>query len=365
MKAAISQEQTMDISFLTRREVSQPKDVEGRVSSDIHRIYKTGSRAGCFCNTRNTRCSTRNSKRDRPEPCIGTSPLGSITLSWWKKEAVCCQELMRNTSYILNTSYCTKATNQLLTRYELGILWWGETQGVQRCFCSCACWTPSRTAVSQPLPSPLLFPWPCATCWQKLGGGRRVRGREGVRKWESEKEAAEIIKKKQPQTSCELFWQKLTSCFRNICISKFLFQHGYKSKSYLQAFPIRPSRTRLVVQSMDYKVRMSSPKVNSIVRVVLLKGLTGDLLTFHFILSSESQEIHLRCYLQRGGGEWRCSAVCKKFIGQFISFGAQFSCPPIPIVQFSYFCFLIQRWRASQLCMVKPSVPPIMPWGWA
>lgn len=45
----------MDISFLTRREVSQPEeDVEGRVSSDTHRIYKTRSRAGCFCNMRNT-----------------------------------------------------------------------------------------------------------------------------------------------------------------------------------------------------------------------------------------------------------------------------------------------------------------------
>lgn len=65
---------------------------------------------------------------------------------------------------------------------------------------------------------------------------------------------------------------------------------------------------------------MSSPKVNTVVRVDLLKGLRGDLLTFCFILSSESQEIHLRSYLQHGEGESGCSAVCKKFIGQFLSF---------------------------------------------
>lgn len=86
--------------------------------------------------------------------------------------------------------------NTLLTRYEPGILWQGETQGVQRCFFSCACWPPLRTAVSLPPPSLLLFPRPCAECWQKLGGGRRVRGREGVRKWKREKEAAKIKKNK-------------------------------------------------------------------------------------------------------------------------------------------------------------------------
>lgn len=45
MKHDISQEQTMDFNFLTHREASHPKDVEGHAFSHIHNIYKKGYKA--------------------------------------------------------------------------------------------------------------------------------------------------------------------------------------------------------------------------------------------------------------------------------------------------------------------------------
>lgn len=70
----------MDIDLIHCK-ASQPQDAEGCVSSDMHSIFKNGSREGCFSNRKNTCCSTRHSKPDKPDPHVETSPPRSDRLS--------------------------------------------------------------------------------------------------------------------------------------------------------------------------------------------------------------------------------------------------------------------------------------------
>lgn len=83
------------------------------MSSDTYSIYKNRYRGGYFSIMINRQCSTRNSKQDRSDPCIGTLPPGSSMPSWWKQQTAYCQELMRNTSFNLNTSHCVKAAKHI------------------------------------------------------------------------------------------------------------------------------------------------------------------------------------------------------------------------------------------------------------
>lgn len=54
-----------------------------------------------------------------------------------------------------------------------------------------------------------VLPSPCARCWQKLGGGRRVQGREGGRESENEREKeADKMKKTPNLTALVIFSDK-------------------------------------------------------------------------------------------------------------------------------------------------------------
>ena len=170
----------------------------------------------------NTHCSTRNSKTDRSDHYVGASSPSSSTLSWWKKQAACFQDLTRNSSNILNTSYCTKAAKHITHA-----IWAGNplsrrgSRSAEVLLLLCLLDTFAYSCVSATAISSAL---PLTVCWVLTEIGRWEEGaREGGSRKMRERGSWNKKKTNKPQTSCDLFWQKLTSCFRSICISKFLF----------------------------------------------------------------------------------------------------------------------------------------------
>lgn len=239
MKEDISQEQTMDIIFLTHCEGSQPEDVEGRVSSVIHSIYKNGYRAGCFFNMSNTHCSTRNSKRDGSDPCIGTWPPGSSTLSSWKKQAACCQDLMRNTSYIVNTSDCAKAAEHITHAVWAGNpLVRRDSRSTEVLLLLCLLDTFAYSCVSATAISSAL---PLTVCWVLTQTGRWEEGaREGGSKKMREGERGSWNKKtlKPLVIFSDKSWHPV---FIASAAPNFCFRVAKKAKAVCRLFPSAPA----------------------------------------------------------------------------------------------------------------------------
>lgn len=189
----------MDINFLTYCEASQPEDVEGCCVFRYAQYFLKWVQSGLFLQYEQYTQLYKKFKARQVWSLYRDITLRKQRGLLMKKSKVPAVRILWEIPLISQIHLTVqRRPNTLLTRYEPGILCRGETQGVQRCFFSCACWPPLHTAASPPPPSLLLFPWPCAECWHKLGGGRRVRGREGVRKWKREKEVGKVKKTLKP-----------------------------------------------------------------------------------------------------------------------------------------------------------------------
>lgn len=151
-------------------------------------IFKNGAREGCFSNRKNTCCSTRHSKPDKPDPHVETSPLRSDRLSWWK--AVCFQVVK------INTLYCTKAAES-----NTHAMWAGnplasrDSRSTEGLLLLCLLATFAYSCVSATAISALPLTVLSADRYWEGGGGSK-RGKEQENERERERKRKRQLKKK-------------------------------------------------------------------------------------------------------------------------------------------------------------------------